>query len=44
MVAVGERRLGMTEAAVGEEVAGGAEERGHASALLPRGTAGSRRP
>ena len=44
MVALGERRLGMTEAAVGEEVAGGAEERGHASGLLPAGIAGSSRP
>ena len=44
MVALGERRLGMTEAAVGEEVAGGAEERGHASGLLPAWIAGSSRP
>ena len=44
MVARRERRPGVTEAAVGEEVAGGAEERGHASGLLPTGMAGSSRP
>ena len=45
MVARRERRLGMTEAAVGKEVAGGAEEWGKdACGVLPRGMPGSSRP